>query len=229
MSTAEVANPVDSNSQSAQDVQNMLAELKGSRQTGTATDPTAVDKDEIAQASDNKENVDESKSKVSAEENGVDDPEIKMNGEAEEEKKDGEEKKDDAEKKDEAIGGETGEGSQGHRPHHGGYKGREGARDRGDFKSYKQNIKSDLIAQEETDDPVQIRKQVGLLLLWSHCGALTRNVFRLNSTSPTPTFLWTDSSSHKLAVARISRSISKLFTRSSACAISSLSPPLLLL
>ena len=217
MSTAEVANPVDSNSQSAQDVQNMLAELKGSGQPGTTTDPTVADNDEVAQASNNKESVDESKSKMSAEEKGVDNPENETNGKVEEGKK------------DEDIGGENGEGTQGHRPHHGGYKGRGGARDRGDFKSYKQNIKSDLIAQEETDDPVQIRKQVTLLLLWSHCGALTHNVFRLNSTSPTPTFLWTDFSSPKLAVAKISRSISKSFTRSSACAISNPSPPSLLL
>lgn len=214
MSTAEVANPVDSNAQSAQDVQNMLAELKGSGQPGAATDSIATNDDEVAQASNNKQSVDEAKSNDLAEENGVEDPEKKKNGETNEGKKDV---------------GEHGEGSQGHRPHRGGYRGRGGARGRGDIKSYKQNIKSDLIAQEETDDPVQIRKQVRLLLLRSHCGPLTHNIFRLNSTSPTLIFLWTNSFSPKLAVARISRSISKLFTRSSACAIFNLSPPLLLL
>ncbi len=156
MSTAEIANPVDSNAQSAQDVQNMLAELKGGGQPRAATDSTAPNNDEVAQASNNNKSLDESKSNDSAKKNDVDDAENKKNGESEEGKKDGD------------AANEHGEGSQGHRPHRDGYKGRGGARGRGDFKSYKQNIKSDLIAQEETDDPVQIRKQVGCL----HCGRI---------------------------------------------------------
>ncbi len=153
MSTAEIANAVDSNAQSAQDVKNMLAELKGGGQPEAATDSTGPDNDEVAQASNDKESIDQSESNELAEKNGVDDLENKKNGESEEGKK------------DEDVAGEHGEGSQGHRRQHEGYKDRGGARGRGDFKSYKQNIKSDLIAQEETDDPVQIRKQVKLPLL----------------------------------------------------------------
>ena len=153
MSAAEVANHVDSNAQSAQDVQNMLAELKGASPLEKATDSAPVADDDVSQVSNHVENVKDAKTHDAGGENGI--KASKSN------------KEDDvgAEKKNEGTEGEDKERSGGHRPYRGGARGRGSARGRGDFKSYKKNIKSDLTTQEETDDPVQIRKQVRLLLL----------------------------------------------------------------
>jgi len=166
MSTAELANPEDSNAQSAQDVQNMLAELKGSNQPEAAPESAVVKNGDLAQASNNAKNTNEVESKESEGKNGVedsgnkkDDPEI--------EKDHPEIKKDD--KADEGLKQKDAEDEgqkrpDGWRPYRGGDRGRGGGRGRGNFNSYKQNIKSDLTTLEETDDPVQIRKQVRPLI-----------------------------------------------------------------
>lgn len=150
MSTAEVANQTDSNAQSAQDVQNMLAELKGEGKTEAATESATVENGdgEVAQASNKVETAEEPKTNDLKEKNGAEAPENKKADDMGEEKKEVNSK------------GENGERSGEHRPYRGGGRGRGSGRGRGDYKSYKQNIKSDLTTQEETDDPAQIRKQV---------------------------------------------------------------------
>lgn len=155
MSTAEVANQADSNAESAQDVKDMLAELKGSNQSEIAIDTAAVENGDVSKGSNGVESRKESESNEPGEKNGVRSSESKNEEEGKEEKK---------EKKEEVAEGERGERSQGLRPHHGGATGPGGGRGRGDYKNYKENIKSDVTAQEETDDPVQIRKQVRLPL-----------------------------------------------------------------
>jgi lupus La protein len=151
MSTAEVASQADSNAQSAQDVQNMLAELKGSNQAATTNDSAVAENGEVAKAS----NEDVKEAKVNgSEKNGAKESESKKEDEAKEEKKE-----ENAEDK-------SGERSRGQRPYRGGSRGRGGARGRGEYKNFKENIKSDLTTQAETDDPVQIRKQVKLSLAW---------------------------------------------------------------
>jgi hypothetical protein len=152
MSTAEVPSQADSNAQSAQDVQNMLAELKGSNQAATTNDPAVAENGEVAKASN--EDVKEAKVNGSEKKNGAEESESKKEDEAKEEKK---------EENDEDKSGER---SRGQRPYRGGSRGRGGARGRGEYKNFKENIKSDLTAQAETDDPVQIRKQVKLPLAW---------------------------------------------------------------
>jgi lupus La protein len=154
MSTAEVANPEDSNAQSAQDVQNMLAELKGGNQPEVAPESAIVKNGDLAQVKDDAKNAHEAESNDTEAKNGVQDSENK--------KDDPENKKDDAEtQKDAEDEGQKRPGS--YRPYRGGDRGRGGGRGRGNFSSYKQNIKSDLTTLEETDDPVQIRKQVTLM------------------------------------------------------------------
>jgi lupus La protein len=150
MSTAKVASQADGNAQSAQDVQNMLAELKGSNQAATANDSAVAENDEVAKA----DNEDVKEAKVNGSEN---------NGAKESESKEDEAKE---EKKEENAEDKSGERSRGQRPYRGGSRGRGGARGRGEYKNFKENIKSDLTAQAETDDPVQIRKQVKLPLAW---------------------------------------------------------------
>jgi hypothetical protein len=144
MSTAEVASQADSNAQSAQDVQNVLAELKADSRPETTTDSAAVEDGTVAEIGSNEESTKQPETNGSDEKNGS--------------KESGNKNEDDLkeEKKVEAIEGDKAEPPRGHRPHRGG------ARGRGDFKSYKLNIKSNLMAQEETDDPAEIRKQVTL-------------------------------------------------------------------
>lgn len=149
MATAEVASQANSNVQAAQDVQNMLAELKEGSKPETATDPAVGESGDFEQEGNGVErtqsNIDEPDEKNEAENS-----ESKTQGESEEGKKEG------------GTKGESGGRSGGHQPVRGGGKGRGSGRGRGGFKSYKENIKSDVTAQEETDDPVQIRKQVRL-------------------------------------------------------------------
>jgi lupus La protein len=159
MSTAELTNPEDSNAQAAQDVQNMLAELKGSKQPEVAPESAVAQNGDLAQASNDAKNTNEVEPNNSEGKNGVedsanqkDDPEIKKDDKAEEGMK----------QKDAEVEGQKRPG--GYRPYRGGDRGRAGGRGRGNFNSYKQNIKSDLTTLEETDDPVQIRKQVSLLV-----------------------------------------------------------------
>ena len=132
-----VQQPVDSdiNAEAAKDVQRVLAELDAAKE-GEAAKAT-----EAGGA------------------NGV------VEDSVEDVKKDGHESKDapaaahgDIEKKD-------AEARQSHGDKRGGGRGRgrggRGGGGRGDQRGqYKNNIKSDLTTQEETDDPVQIRKQV---------------------------------------------------------------------
>ena len=86
---------------------------------------------------------------------------------------------------------------------------------------YSKNIKSDLTSQEESSDPVAIRKQVGLLLSYFGFIALIKRTASLNSISPTPTFLSTNFSSLKLKDMTICRSHLVLSIHSSACVTSS--------
>jgi hypothetical protein len=147
MSTAEVASPADNNAQSAQDVQKMLAELKGGNKSEPITGSTTAQNGDAKQASKEAE-IKESKTNDSDDRKSAEEPETKTENDLREEEKGG-----NAEV-------ENGDRSRDNRPHRGRGRGRGGGRGRGDFKSYKQNIKSDLTGQDETDDPVQIRKQV---------------------------------------------------------------------
>jgi lupus La protein len=165
MSTAEVANPEDSNAQSAQDVQNMLAELKGGNQPEVAPESAIVKNGDLAQVKDDAKNTHEAESNDTEAKNGVQDSENKKD-DPENKKDDAETQKDDKseegiKQKDAEDEGQKRPGS--YRPYRGGDRGRGGGRGRGNFSSYKQNIKSDLTTLEETDDPVQIRKQVTLM------------------------------------------------------------------
>ena len=153
MSTAEVARLAESNAQAAQDVQNMLAELKGSEKPGAA--PAAIKQNDAEKAGE-KQDTAEADTTVSNGKNGVEKPEIEKEDRREEKKEEGAE--------------ESAEHTRGHRAFRGGGRGRGGDRNRGDFKSYRQNIKSDLTNLEETDDPVQIRRQVMLRLVPSSKG-----------------------------------------------------------
>ncbi len=215
MSTAEVEPQPDNNAHSAQDVQKMLAELKGESKPETVAASASAEKDDPGHANNGDVKASEKNDPLGS--NGVKDSNDRNEEEAKEEKgADG-------------ADGDDRERSRGYRPSRGGGRGRGGARGRGNFKSYKENIKSDFTAQQETDDPVMIRKQVRFPLVLLFDLRLTINQLRrLNSTFLTQICRWTNSSSPKLAAARISLSISKSFTLSNACAISNLSPPLLL-
>lgn len=151
MSTAEVEPQPDNNANSAQDVQNMLAELKGENKPEAIADSTSVEKDKAGQASNDDVKVLEKHDPV--ESNGV-----KDSGDTKEEEAKEEKRADDAD-------GDGRERSGGHRPFRGGSRGRGGGRGRGNFKSYKENIKSDFTTQQETDDPIEIRKQVSSCLV----------------------------------------------------------------
>lgn len=154
MASVEAVGQPISNAQSAQDVQNMLAELKGSQSdSGTAAAAAAEGKD-VAQGSNGIEST-EAKTNDVDENNNAKVSDSKNEAEPEEDKK------------NEGTEPDKGGRSGGHQPSRGGARGRGGGRGRGDFKSYKKNIKSDLTAQQETDDPVQIRKQVSYTALVS--------------------------------------------------------------
>ena len=84
-------------------------------------------------------------------------------------------------------------------------------------KNYQENVKTDFTAQPETDDPDEIRKQVGPhnsqpISLLIHC--------RLNSISLTLICLWISFYTNKWAAVRTTRSPSKSFIISSACVTS---------
>ena len=85
------------------------------------------------------------------------------------------------------------------------------------YKDFRNNVKSDLTAQEESSDPVEIRKQVqGLLgFLWQ---AQLTVASRSNSTSPTLISLWTISSSAKSRATRTCPCRLASSTPSSVCA-----------
>lgn len=123
----------ETNAQSAQDVENLLAEIKsGEQQNGSA---------DAANGAATTEPATETKP-TDTEEADIVAAAAKL--------------ADNAEKKDQAVEGEKKE-------HHGGRdSGRGRGRGRGSKqnKSWRENVKSDLTSQQESDDPVAIRKQV---------------------------------------------------------------------
>jgi hypothetical protein len=149
MSAPDVTSQADTNAQSAQDVQNMLAELKGGDKPEIPHDTITNETSEDSHAKDGVINDQKPEVAEPNKPNGTTDIETKT--------KDEEVKED---KKEDADAGDRKEESRGHRPYRGGGRGRGSGRGRGDFKNFKQNIKSDLTNQEETDDPIQIRRQV---------------------------------------------------------------------
>ena len=92
------------------------------------------------------------------------------------------------------------------------------------YKNFRNNAKSDLTAQEESSDPIEIRKQVQypFKFLWQAPLTVT---LRSNSTSPTPISLWITSSSAKSRATRTSPSPLASSIPSSGCA--TFSPSLL--
>lgn len=92
-------------------------------------------------------------------------------------------------------------------------------RDR-DRPDHKKNIKSDLTSQEESSDPVAIRKQVRNS---NHYLSILLTLMRLNSTSPIQISTRINSSSPKLKATIIFQSPLALSIPSNVCAISSLS------
>lgn len=86
---------------------------------------------------------------------------------------------------------------------------------------YTKNIKSDLISQEESDDPVAIRKQVSLIVPHNAFVALIEQMARSNSISPIPTSPSISFSFLKLKDMPICQSRLVLSSHSSACATSS--------
>jgi hypothetical protein len=124
-----------------------------------------------------------------------------------------------SEKKDEDKRSRSPEYRRRDRDDRGRGRGRGGGRGRGrgDFqhnRNHRNNIKSDLTTQEESDDPVAIRKQVCIRAIATPGFA---DQFRLNSISQTLTSLVTSSCLSKLVVARTTQSSSRFCTRSSAC------------
>ena len=89
-------------------------------------------------------------------------------------------------------------------------------RDR-DRPDHKKNIKSDLTSQEESSDPVAIRKQVRNS---NHYRSLLLTLMRLNSTSPIQISTRINSSSPKLRATIIFQSPLASFIPSNVCAIS---------
>jgi hypothetical protein len=92
-------------------------------------------------------------------------------------------------------------------------------------RNYRENIKSDLTAQEVTDNHDEIRKQVCTLKVRLGFGEYDSNSNRLNFISQTPTSPWTTSFSRRSAEVQITPLSFLSFTASSECAASSLSAP----
>jgi hypothetical protein len=129
--------------------------------------------------------------------------------------------------KDHIEGGELGR-TKGRRDRDDGRSSRSG-RGRGGYqaRSYRDNIKSDLTTQEESSDPVSIRKQV-LNDRFEASMNIQANDFcaRSNSTSPTQISPWTNFSFQKLVAARIALLNLRSSTPSNACATFNPSRPL---
>lgn len=126
--------PVDQNAQSAEDVKKMLAELEGEAQTKTEADSTAKEED------DAKPNGTSNGSKDEALEESRHEKDVEISAHNRRDQRDGHDRK------------------RHDRHDRGGRGGRGGSR--GGRKSFKDNIKSDVTTQEESNDPVAIRKQV---------------------------------------------------------------------
>lgn len=91
------------------------------------------------------------------------------------------------------------------------------------YRNFRNNVKSDLTAQEESSDPVEIRKQVQYAVgfLWQ---APLTVASRSNSTFPTRIFLWITSSSARSMATRTCPCQSASFIPLSVCATFSPSP-----
>lgn len=177
--TEGLQQPLDQNAQSAEDVKKMLAELDGE----------AVAKKE-GDSKDTVKTEEQSESKVNGSE-----PEVKDEATAD--------KENDAPVKDE-DGDRSPDRRRGDRFDRGGRgRGRgRGRGGRGGFtnRNYRDNIKSDLTSQEESNDPVAIRRQVNVLASLQEF--TTHEAFRLSSTSRTPIFLEINSFLLRLVEAR---------------------------
>ena len=147
------------NAKAAQDVKDVLAELKTEKpeaEASTASEPVIednapeVDRDEKTKLPSGAKELVNFEEKTEKTEQPRDEKDVN------EDVKTGEVKstEKDAEKSIE----------RGHSANYRGRgRGRGGARSVEDRKKFKENMKSDFTAQEETDDPVQIRKQVRLI------------------------------------------------------------------
>ena len=126
--------PADPNAQSAEDVKNLLAELKGEQWQ-------VMNQKEPSEATEKKQEKPETSEAETKPEDAANEDETKT-----EEKKDDDQRHDRQERRD----GHSGRGRGRGRGGRGGQQGR----------NYKDNIKSDLTTGQVTDDPHQIRKQV---------------------------------------------------------------------
>lgn len=141
--SAAIDKPVDQNAQSAEDVKKMLAELEGEAQTKDTTEAPAADSK----------------------------PEEKTNGASTETKEETTETKEDKKveisahnrrgDRDSDDRGRRGRSDRGGRGGRGNFRGGRGGPN---TRSHRDNIKSDLTSQEESSDPVAIRKQVRCLV-----------------------------------------------------------------
>ena len=198
--SAAIDKPVDQNAQSAEDVKKMLAELEGEAQTKDTSKASAVDS-----KSEEKTNGDSTESKEETTE-VREDKKVEISAHN---------RRGDRDSDDRGRYGRSDRGGRGGRGNFRG--GRGGPRTR----SHRDNIKSDLTTQEESSDPVAIRKQVGLPIYL--CRLLANSKSRSSSTFPMLTFLETNSSLAKSVAARTTLSSSRFCTPSNACATSSLS------
>jgi hypothetical protein len=135
--------PLENNAEAADDVKKMLAELKGGAES--------TDHDKTNGATTTANGTSEPKP-----ENGVDREDGKDNDDRHPDRR---HQKDEDEDEPRYRGDRDGDDRNG-RGHRGGRGGRGGGR--GDFKprNKRDNIKSNLVQEEESDDPVAIRKQV---------------------------------------------------------------------
>ena len=137
--SAAIDKPVDQNAQSAEDVKKMLAELEGEAQTKDTAEAPAAD------------------SKPEEQTNGASTETKAETAEVNENKKveiSAHNRRADRDSDDRGRRGRSDRGGRGGR---GNFRGGRGGPN---TRSHRDNIKSDLTSQEESSDPVAIRKQV---------------------------------------------------------------------
>jgi hypothetical protein len=134
--------PLENNAEAADDVKKMLAELKGD------AEPKELENINGAAAKVNGNSESKTKNEVEKEDDKENDD---RHPDRRQQKNDGDEPRYRADRDRDDRNG---------RGHRGGRGGRGGGR--GDFKprNKRDNIKSNLVQEEESDDPVAIRKQV---------------------------------------------------------------------
>jgi hypothetical protein len=154
--TGTLQNPTESNAEAANDVKKMLAELKGD------TEPKVSEEANSATNKVNGNTESQGKNGVATEDKENDDRHPDRRHQRADE---------DDEPRDRRDRDRDSRNGRGHR---GGHRGRGGGR--GDFKPHnkRENIKSNLIQEKESDDPVAIRKQVRVLFFHHYPSALTR-------------------------------------------------------